>query len=306
MRDGVGASCVVLPTHGQGSMLDFLAERLPAVDRAAWQARMQAGDVVDERGATVEPARPFEGGLRVYYYRHLDDEPEIPFTETVLYQDEHLLVADKPHFMPVTPSGRYLQHTLLVRLKRRLGLPELSPLHRIDRDTAGLVLFSVQQRTRGAYQALFRDRTITKHYEAVAPWRDDLVFPREHRSRMEESPQFFRMHEVPARQTATPTCRCCSTAATGRCTACRPSPASATSCACTWPRWVCPCATTRSTRWSMIRRRATTRARFSCWHARWHSPIRSRAMAGNSPAGCSSIHWIDQPRGTLPRATAST
>ncbi len=197
MRDGVGASCVVLPTHGQGSMLDFLAERLPAVDRAAWQARMQAGDVVDERGATVEPARPFEGGLRVYYYRHLDDEPEIPFTETVLYQDEHLLVADKPHFMPVTPSGRYLQHTLLVRLKRRLGLPELSPLHRIDRDTAGLVLFSVQQRTRGAYQALFRDRTITKHYEAVAPWRDDLVFPREHRSRMEESPQFFRMHEVP-------------------------------------------------------------------------------------------------------------
>ena len=197
MRDGVGASCVVLPTHGQGSMLDFLAERLPAVDRAAWQARMQAGDVVDERGATVEPARPFEGGLRVYYYRHLDDEPEVPFTETVLYQDEHLLVADKPHFMPVTPSGRYLQHTLLVRLKRRLGLPELSPLHRIDRDTAGLVLFSVQQRTRGAYQALFRDRTITKHYEAVAPWRADLAFPREHVSRMEESPQFFRMHEVP-------------------------------------------------------------------------------------------------------------
>jgi tRNA pseudouridine32 synthase/23S rRNA pseudouridine746 synthase len=197
MRDGVGASCVVLPTHGQGSMLDFLAERLPAVDRAAWQARMLAGDVVDERGAPVEPARPFEGGLRVYYYRHLADEPEVPFTETVLYQDEHLLVADKPHFMPVTPSGRYLQHTLLVRLKRRLGLPELSPLHRIDRDTAGLVLFSVQQRTRGAFQALFRDRTITKHYEAVAPWRADLDFPREHRSRMEESPQFFRMHEVP-------------------------------------------------------------------------------------------------------------
>ncbi|MDZ7866762.1 RluA family pseudouridine synthase [Acidovorax sp.] len=197
MRDGVGASCVVLPTHGQGSMLDFLAERLPAVDRAEWQARMQAGDVVDERGAPVAPARPFEGGLRVYYYRHLADEPEVPFTETVLHQDEHLLVADKPHFMPVTPSGRYLQHTLLVRLKRRLGLPELSPLHRIDRDTAGLVLFSVQQRTRGAYQALFRDRTITKHYEAVAPWRGEVEFPREHRSRMEESPQFFRMHEVP-------------------------------------------------------------------------------------------------------------
>ena len=196
-RDGVGPSCVVLPSKGQGSMLDFLAQRLPGVQRSEWVQRMQAGDVVDERGVAVLPHRPFEGGIRLYYYRQLQSEPTLPFAETVLYQDEHLLVADKPHFMPVTPSGRYLQQTLLVRLKRRLDLPELSPLHRIDRDTAGLVLFSVQQRTRGAYQALFRDRQITKHYDAVAPWRPDVPFPRDHRSRLEESPQFFRMHEVP-------------------------------------------------------------------------------------------------------------
>ena len=197
LRDGVGPSCVVLPSQGQGSMLDFLAQRLPGVQRSEWVQRMQAGDVVDERGVAVLPHRPFEGGIRLYYYRHLQAEPALPFAETVLYQDEYLLVADKPHFMPVTPSGRYLQQTLLVRLKRRLGLPELSPLHRIDRDTAGLVLFSVQQRTRGAYQALFRDRQITKHYDAVAPWRADVHFPRDHRSRLEESPTFFRMHEVP-------------------------------------------------------------------------------------------------------------
>ena len=197
LRDGVGPSCVVLPSQGQGSMLDFLAQRLPGVQRSEWLQRMQAGDVVDERGVAVLPHRPFEGGIRLYYYRQLQSEPTLPFAETVLYQDEHLLVADKPHFMPVTPSGRYLQQTLLVRLKRRLGLPELSPLHRIDRDTAGLVLFSVQQRTRGVYQALFRDRQITKHYDAVAPWRPDVPFPRDHRSRLEESPQFFRMHEVP-------------------------------------------------------------------------------------------------------------
>jgi tRNA pseudouridine32 synthase / 23S rRNA pseudouridine746 synthase len=139
----------------------------------------------------------YERSLRVYYYRSLPAEPALPFTETVLYQDEHLVVADKPHFMPVTPSGRYLHNTLLVRLKRQLGLPELSPLHRIDRDTAGLVLLSVQQRTRGAYQALFRDKQITKHYDAIAPWREGLAFPREHMSRLEESPQFFRMQEVP-------------------------------------------------------------------------------------------------------------
>jgi tRNA pseudouridine32 synthase/23S rRNA pseudouridine746 synthase len=187
-----------LPSRGQGSLLDFLAERLPAVPRDAWRARMEEGDVLDERGARVTPDRPFEAGLRLYYYRSLPAEPALPFEESVLYQDEHLVVADKPHFMPVTPSGRYLHHTLLVRLKRRLGLPELSPLHRIDRDTAGLVLLSVQQRTRGAYQALFRDRQITKHYDAIAPWRADLAFPREHASRLEEIPQqFFRMHEVP-------------------------------------------------------------------------------------------------------------
>jgi tRNA pseudouridine32 synthase/23S rRNA pseudouridine746 synthase len=188
---------VVLPSQGQGSMLDFLARRLPAVAREEWLRRMQEGDVVDERGDPVAPGRLFEGGLRLYYYRSLPAEPALPFSETVLYQDEHLVVADKPHFMPVTPSGRYLHNTLLVRLKRQLGLPELSPLHRIDRDTAGLVLLSVHQRTRGAYQALFRDRQITKHYDAIAPWRADIAFPREHISRLEESPQFFRMQEVP-------------------------------------------------------------------------------------------------------------
>jgi len=81
--------------------------------------------------------------------------------------------------------------------KLKLGNADLVPLHRIDRDTAGLVLFSVQRATRGLYQGLFRDRAITKHYEAVAPWREGLALPPEYRSRLEESPQFFRMHEVP-------------------------------------------------------------------------------------------------------------
>lgn len=197
VRDGVSASCVALPTHGQGNMLDFLTQRMPGVARDEWVQRMQAGDVVDERGDRVTPERPFEGSLRLYYYRTLPTEPALPFSETVLYQDEHLVVADKPHFMPVTPSGRYLHSTLLVRLKRQLGLPDLAPLHRIDRDTAGLVLLSVQPRTRGAYHALFSGRQITKHYDAIAPWRPELVFPREHISRLQESAQFFRTHEVP-------------------------------------------------------------------------------------------------------------
>ena len=197
MRNGVSPSCVALPHQGGGTLLDFLLQRLPGVAEEEWRQRMAAGDVVDEHGAPVTPERPFERGLRLYYYRSLPAEPALPFEETILYQDAHLLVADKPHFMPVTPSGPYLQHTLLVRLKNRLGLPDLVPLHRIDRDTAGLVLFSVQPSTRGAYHSLFRDHQISKHYEAVAPWRAELAFPREHRSRMQEGAQFFRMQEVP-------------------------------------------------------------------------------------------------------------
>lgn len=197
IRDGVSPSCVVLPSQGAGPLIDFLAERLPAVARADWLRRITLGEVVDEHGRAADAQTGFTPGLRYYYYRELPAEPAIPFEAEVIYRDAHLLVADKPHFLPVVPAGKYLQQTLLVRLKRAFGLQELSPIHRIDRDTAGLVVFSVQRATRGTYQALFRDRSIHKAYEAVAPWRADLDFPRVHESRMEESGHFFRMHEVP-------------------------------------------------------------------------------------------------------------
>ncbi|MDR3015619.1 MAG: pseudouridine synthase [Delftia acidovorans] len=196
IRDGVSPSCVVLPSQGGGLLIDFLAERLPAVARQDWLRRLALGEVVDEHGRAADAGTAFAPGLRYYYYRELPAEPPIPFEAEVIYRDAHLLVADKPHFLPVVPAGKYLQQTLLVRLKREFGLSELSPIHRIDRDTAGLVVFSVQRATRGIYQALFRDRAIHKTYEAVAPWREDVAFPRVHESRMEESGHFFRMHEV--------------------------------------------------------------------------------------------------------------
>ena len=197
LRDGVGPSCVALPHSGAGTMLEFLARRLPSVSADVWRQRMADGDVVDEHGVVLTPERSFEAGLRLYYYRSLPDEPVLPFEAQVLYRDEHLLVADKPHFMPVTPSGPYLQSTLLVRLRRQLDLPHLAPIHRIDRDTAGLVLFSVQPATRGTYHALFRDRCIHKTYVAVAPWRSTLEFPLTRHTRLEEGVPFFRTQEVP-------------------------------------------------------------------------------------------------------------
>ena len=106
------------------------------------------------------------------------------------------MVADKPHFLPVTPSGHYLQETLLVRLKNKLGLNDLIPIHRIDRETAGLVLFSVNLAERNAYQSLFRRHEVVKHYEAIAAANRDLIFPIIRKSRIVEDTPFFRQREI--------------------------------------------------------------------------------------------------------------
>lgn len=178
-------------------MLDFLADRLTTVGRDGWHRRMARGEVLDDAAQALPPDAPFRPGARIYYYRHLADEPTVPFQEAVVFQDEHLLVADKPHFLPVTPGGRYVQQSLLVRLKNRLGIDTLSPLHRIDRETAGLVVFSLRPQDRAAYQALFRERSVTKSYEAIARFDEHLDWPVERRSRIaEEDGAFFRMTEA--------------------------------------------------------------------------------------------------------------
>ena len=200
MRDGVSPSCVALPRvrHSPWPLLiDHLAERLPCISRAEWTERMQAGSVLGEDGLALPPEAHYVGGARVYYWRELRQEDPIPFDAAVLFEDEHLVVADKPHFLPVTPGGRYVRETLLVRLKARLGLADLSPLHRIDRETAGLVLLCKRPQDRDAYQSLFRDRRVDKVYEAVAPWRSDLSFPLTRRSHILEDEQaFYRMREA--------------------------------------------------------------------------------------------------------------
>jgi tRNA pseudouridine32 synthase/23S rRNA pseudouridine746 synthase len=186
-----------LPAGDWPTITDFLVQRFPAIARETWLQRMRDGLVADEFGAPVTPDRPYRGHMRVYYYRALEDEPRVPFEAEVLYQDEHLVVADKPHFLPVTPSGHYVQETLLVRLKNSLGLDGLAPLHRIDRETAGLVLFSVRPAERDAYQALFRRHEVEKHYEAIAEWREDIAFPLTRESRIVQGEPFFRQQEAP-------------------------------------------------------------------------------------------------------------
>ncbi|XVJ71632.1 MAG: pseudouridine synthase [Rhizobacter sp.] len=196
-RDGVSASTVALPPGPWATVLEFLVHRFPQVDMAQWHQRLSDGWVLDEAQQALPPDAPYRAHSKVYYFRHVQAEPRIPFDEVVVYQDEHLVVADKPHFLPVTPGGRFVQETLLVRLKRKLGLPQLTPLHRIDLETAGLVAFSVKPSERDPYHALFRNQQVQKQYEAIAPYRPELSFPRTVNSRLEEKPQsFMQMREA--------------------------------------------------------------------------------------------------------------
>jgi tRNA pseudouridine32 synthase / 23S rRNA pseudouridine746 synthase len=198
--DGVSPSVMTLPIFPVGqtpaSLLSYLELSVHIPSGQTWLSRMQNALVLNDAGLPWLPQSPYVAGQRVHYYRHVVNEPQVPFTESILYQDAHLLVADKPHFLPVAPTGRYVQETLLVRLKKRTGLDDLAPIHRIDRDTAGLVLFSVQPCTRDAYAALFRQRSVAKCYEAIAPYPTDLRFPLVHRSRMVPAASFMQMQEV--------------------------------------------------------------------------------------------------------------
>jgi len=196
-RDGIPPSRVYLPEGPWESLLDFLSERFPRLSREFLHSRLVAGEIVDARGVAPPPDAPYRPGGWLWYYRDVPDEIPVPFDLPVLHRDERLVVVDKPHFMATTPAGRYLRHTALVRLRKQLGLSTLSPIHRLDRETAGVLLFCVDPACRGRYQALFQAREVHKEYEAVAAAPADLDFPLVYRSRLEEMPGRFLMHEVP-------------------------------------------------------------------------------------------------------------
>ena len=192
----VAASTLQLPPGDWDTVLDCLCARFPAIPREQWSSRMRRGLVTDEQGIPIDAARPYRVGLMVRYFREVAAEAPIPLAESIVHADAHLVVADKPHFLPVTAGGRFVEETLLTRLIRRLGNPDLVPLHRIDRATAGLVMFSAQRDSRSAYQSLFPARRIDKGYEAVAPALLGFEFPLTRRSRIVAGEPFFRMREA--------------------------------------------------------------------------------------------------------------
>ena len=197
--EGVSASRVFLPAdQAHPNLLHFFITQFPHIEVKEWEDRFAQGLVLNDEGQALGAGDAYQPNTHLIYFRRLAREPAIPFEERILFQDEHIVVADKPHFLPVTPSGLYLHQTLLNRLKKKTGLQTLSPIHRIDRDTAGIVIFSVKPDERAQYQNLFRDRSVTKIYEAIAPYSEALnaKLPMTYQSRLEESEHFLQMQEV--------------------------------------------------------------------------------------------------------------
>jgi len=192
----VPPSRVQLPPGSWRTVLEALCARFPRIPASQWRERFMRGRVLDGTGAPLPLDAPYRPGAQVRYFREVAVEPALPGGEYIVHSDADLLVAFKPHYLPVAPTGAWVRETLLTRMVALTGNADLAPLHRLDRDTAGLVLFSTRPASRGAYHALFRERRIRKFYRAVAPALPGLRFPHIHRSRLEAGEPFFRMCEV--------------------------------------------------------------------------------------------------------------
>jgi tRNA pseudouridine32 synthase/23S rRNA pseudouridine746 synthase len=197
LRDGVAASTLHLPAGPWRTVFDCLVAHFDGIGAAVWASRFQRGCVLDPEGRPLSMEAAHREGLRVHYYREVPAEQRIPFDASIVHRDDHLLVVDKPHFLPVIPAGSYVRETLLSRLQQQLTNADLVPLHRIDRGTAGLVMFAMNPESRAAYQALFRERRIQKEYEAIAGALPGVAFPLTRCTRIGRGESFKTSREVP-------------------------------------------------------------------------------------------------------------
>lgn len=197
VRDGVNATRLRLPDEGPwDTAMDYMMHRWGHIDPQGIEDRFDAGEIVGEGGVPLTRHTRLEDHTFIWYYRTLPPETRLPVEIGILHRDDHLLVVDKPHFLPTTPGGTYIQESALVRLRNQLDLPDLIPMHRLDRMTAGVLLFSTNPQTRGKYQVLFEKRQVQKDYECVsaaepAPGHPAVEFPVMVRNRMTKSRSYL-------------------------------------------------------------------------------------------------------------------
>jgi len=202
-----------LPQNNPGvtTVLEYLVLKFPAIKSDTWQQRMADGKVHWHDGSLISANSVFAAQQRVYYYREVDTEPVIPFAEKIIFQDELILVAYKPHFLPVTPGGEHVEECLQNRLRNKTGNQQLQAMHRIDKATAGLVLFSVEPASRQYYHNLFETRQVTKTYQAVASTNNNppkIGQQWEIKNRLEKTGLRFLMHIVEGKPNSHSRIRC--------------------------------------------------------------------------------------------------
>ncbi|MBA0126111.1 pseudouridylate synthase [Haloechinothrix sp. YIM 98757] len=194
--DGIRPTRLRLPATGRWRTLrEYLLDRFPAEGPQRVDALFAEQRLVDRTGPVAREA-PFVPGATLWCYREPPSEVPVPFEVSIVHRDDRVLVADKPHFLATTPRGSHVLETALVRLRRELDLPELTPAHRLDRPTAGLVLFVLRPELRGAYQKLFQHGLVHKTYEAVAGYPPSAALPRTVRSRIVKRHGDHRAREV--------------------------------------------------------------------------------------------------------------
>ncbi|WP_325774748.1 pseudouridine synthase [Acinetobacter pollinis] len=206
MRNGVSPSRVYLPAHQtHTTIFAFLCDYFPHIHKQEWQERIQDQLVIDQNLQPITINTTYKQNTFIFYYRFLAHEFHVPYTHHHLFENDDLLVVDKPHFLTMSPTGQYLQETLLVRLKHETQNALLTPIHRLDRETAGVVMFSKRPETRAIYQQLFSEKKVFKQYHAIAKYNTDLVLPKTTQYHMQKGDPFYTMqiiaHEPPNSET---------------------------------------------------------------------------------------------------------
>lgn len=198
MINGVSPSQVFLPSLSKNpsSIFEFLCEHFPHIPSQEWRQRFHDQLILNSEGKAIHINSPYTPLQHIHYYRFLAHEVHVPFKEKILFENDQYMVVDKPHFLTMSPTGQYVQETLLVRLKQLTQNPDLTPIHRLDRETAGVVLISKCTETRGIYQQMFAERQVRKIYEAIAPYNSNLHFPQHVRLNMKKGEPFFKMDVV--------------------------------------------------------------------------------------------------------------
>src|SRR5262245_35571522 len=150
------------------TIFEYLLARFPQVSATIWRERVSRGLITLSDGTTLEEHSLYRHGITVFYRKEVPSEPASLEEPLIVYRDDEILVVDKPHGIPVTPSGQYVERSLFIRLQTITGLPDLEPIHRLDRETAGLLLFTIKADARAHYHRLFAEGRIEREYVAVA------------------------------------------------------------------------------------------------------------------------------------------